>query len=158
MASAQISSGATKLTIAKSQLRAIEAAAEKAYPNESCGLLVGEGDAHLRVTSLHPSENLADDPGRRFEVDPTLLLKLHKSLRGSGQRLVGHYHSHPEGPAEPSAHDLSRAWQAELAWLVTAVAGGRAGATGGFIVADEAEPRFEALELEVVDDEIAAQA
>ena len=149
----------TKLAITKSQLRAIETAAEATYPEEACGLLVGEGAAEVRVTSLHPSDNLADEPGRRFEVDPALSLKLHKSLRHSDQRLVGVFHSHPEGPAKPSAHDLSRAWQPELAWLLTAVSGPRAaGATGAFLFSAEPEPHFEALELAVVDDETSGEA
>ncbi|HJP22401.1 MAG: M67 family metallopeptidase [Alphaproteobacteria bacterium] len=148
----------TKLAITKSQLRAIETAAEATYPEEACGLLVGEGAAEVRVTSLHPSDNLADEPGRRFEVDPALSLKLHKSLRHSDQRLVGVFHSHPEGPAKPSAHDLSRAWQPELAWLVTAVAKGRAGATGAFFLSTDTKPRFVELELAVVDDENGSKA
>ncbi len=148
-----------KLTLTKAQLRAIESAAEAAYPEESCGLLVGEGADDVVVTALYPSANLADDRRRRFEVDPALLLQLHKSLRPSDQRLIGLFHSHPEGPAEPSAHDLSRAWQPELAWLVTAVpSGATGGTTGAFLFTDQPEPRFVALELEVVDDENSGQA
>jgi proteasome lid subunit RPN8/RPN11 len=153
-----VASAVTKLSITKSQLRAIESAAEAAYPEEACGLLVGEGADLLRLTALHPSPNLAQDRRRRFEVDPALLLKLHKSLRGGDQRLIGLYHSHPEGPAQPSAHDLSRAWQPELAWLLTAVSSGRAGATGAFLLKDDPEPRFVALEFDIVDDEFADEA
>ena len=154
-----MASAVSKLSITKSQLRAIESAAEAAYPEESCGLLVGEGADLLRLTALHPSPNLAEDRRRRFEVDPALLLRLHKSLRASEQRLIGLYHSHPEGPAKPSAHDLSRAWQPELAWLLTAVSGPRAaGATGAFLFSAEPEPHFEALELAVVDDETSGEA
>ena len=68
-----MASAVSKLSITKSQLRAIESAAEAAYPEESCGLLVGEGADLLRLTALHPSPNLAEDRRRRFEVDPALL-------------------------------------------------------------------------------------
>ena len=104
-------------------LATLESRARAAQPEEACGLLEGRavGDAR-QVTRLHPSENLADDPAARFEVDPRLLLRLQKELRGRRTELVGIYHSHPTGPARPSATDLAMAWQPELVWVITALA------------------------------------
>lgn len=81
-----------------------------------------------RVRAAHPSANLAADPRTAFEVDPALRLRLHRTLRGAGEDVVGVFHSHPDSPAEPSPRDLERAWEPDLAWLVVSVAGGRAAA------------------------------
>jgi len=102
-----------------SELRQVLAAA---YPHEGCGLLVGRRqDERVEVTALAPSANLAADPAHRFEIDPALRLRLQKELRDSEQDIVGLYHSHPDGPAAPSATDQRMAWEPELIWLIAAV-------------------------------------
>ncbi|MDP6954181.1 MAG: M67 family metallopeptidase [Alphaproteobacteria bacterium] len=125
--------------LAAAQLRRIEAACEAAYPEEACGLLVGRwsGDT-AHVSEVHGSANVAEAPRRAFEVDPRLLLSLHKRLRGSDETMLGVYHSHPDSAAEPSAHDLARAWQPELIWLITSVHDGRAAETTAHRLVDGA--------------------
>ena len=122
-----------------SQLRWIETACEEAYPNEACGLLVGRWKGEVaRVSEVHASGNVAENPRRAFEVDPQLLLALHKCLRQSKDTLLGIYHSHPDSAALPSAHDLDRAWQPEMIWLITTVRDGRASETKAHRLADSA--------------------
>jgi proteasome lid subunit RPN8/RPN11 len=102
--------------------------AERAYPEECCGLLVGRagpGEA-LHVTRAVPSPNLAADRRRGFEVDAALYVTLRRGLSGGPERLLGLYHSHPDGPAEPSPRDAAEAWQEGWIWLIVPVAGGRA--------------------------------
>lgn len=117
-------------------LEAIVAAAEASYPDEACGLLVGRWSAagHCRLRRAVPSANLAPDPSVAFEIDPALRLDLQRRLRGGGQRVVGLYHSHPDGPARPSARDLARAWEPGLLWLVLSVPAGEAVRTGAHLV------------------------
>ena len=97
------------------------------YPNECCGLLIG-GDApsgDLQVHDIVKSPNLdAAGGARAFEVDPALILAWQKRTRGTAQRILGHYHSHPDEPAEPSATDLARAWEPGQVWLIMTVLGG----------------------------------
>src|SRR5690606_22864294 len=69
-----------------------------------------------------PSRNLGKARDR-FEIDPQLWVDLTRAHRGGPMRVVGLYHSHPDGPAQPSAIDLEAAWGEELAWLIVAVAG-----------------------------------
>jgi proteasome lid subunit RPN8/RPN11 len=112
-------------------LQAIARAAEAAYPEECCGLLVGivDGDDR-RVTRVEPSTNVFEgDHRRRFEVDPRLILRLQRELRGGAEQLIGLYHSHPDGPGEPSATDLAKAWEPDLVWLITPVVNGHAAPT-----------------------------
>ena len=117
-------------------LEAIVAAAEASYPNEACGLLVGRWSApgHCRLRRAVPSANLAPDPSVAFEIDPALRLDLQRRLRGGGQRVVGLYHSHPDGPTRPSARDLARAWEPGLLWLILSVPAGEPVLTAAHLV------------------------
>ena len=122
------------------QLRAIERAAEAAYPEEACGLLVGRsapGGGYL-VSAVEASANVAEPPRtRRFEVDPKLRLRLERELRESPDSVIGVYHSHPDGSAKPSETDISMIFEPAMVWLITAVADGRAGATTGWRPTDD---------------------
>ena len=123
---------AARVTLTRAQLAAIERAAEVAYPEEACGLLVGRatpGEPY-RVNAVEASANVAEPPRtRRFEVDPKLRLRLERELRESPDSVIGVYHSHPNGAAEPSETDISMIFEPDMVWLITAVADGRAGAT-----------------------------
>ncbi len=136
-------------------LDGIERAAEAAWPREACGLLLGRTMGRpvvVEVTRAAPSENVAADPERSFEVAPALFARLAADPASGGARLVGLYHSHPDGPAAPSPRDRAAAWQDGWIWLITAVADGRAGTTAAHVAIGAAgEGRaFRPVPLEVV--------
>jgi len=82
------------------------AAARAAAPNEACGLLEGcRNGADLTVTAVHPAANLSPAPQTGFAIDPAVQFALQRRLRGSGRDIIGCYHSHPGGRAEPSRRD-----------------------------------------------------
>ncbi len=83
--------------------------ARAAHPKECCGLIEGacEGQT-FRITALHPARNLAQSSDR-FDIDPRDQFAAQKTSRAHGQVIVGCYHSHPTGRAEPSAADLAGA-------------------------------------------------
>jgi len=116
------------LVVEADHLKAIADDAEAAYPLEACGLLVGRllpGD-HRVVARVEPAQNVAAEPKKIFEIDPGLRIGLERELRGQALSVIGHYHSHPDGPARPSARDLAMALEPDLAWLIVAVAKGQA--------------------------------
>ena len=120
------------LLLKPQDLKEIADQAEAAYPLEACGLLVGfqRADGDIEVTRVAASRNTAEAAQHdRFEIDPELRLRLMRELRdaapGTGQSIIGHYHSHPNGTARPSATDLSMAWEPDLVWLITAVVDGQ---------------------------------
>ena len=124
-----------RILLSPSQLQAIERAAEAAYPEEACGLLVGRAEpgGAWQVNAVEASANVAEPPRtRRFEVDPKLRLRLERELRKSPDSVVGVYHSHPNGSAAPSETDISMIFEPDMVWLITAVADGRAGATKAY--------------------------
>lgn len=94
--------------------------AARAAPEECCGLLLGEGE---RITEARPAENVADDRRTRFEIDPKALLAAYKAAREGGPKVIGYYHSHPDGHPVPSATDCDHASGDSRLWAI--VSGGR---------------------------------
>lgn len=87
------------------------------HPLECCGLLLGTDEA---IENLRPCVNVAADPATAFEVDPVALIDAERNMRCGGQRLIGHYHSHPNGRCEPSPRDAASAAADGRLWLVVA--------------------------------------
>jgi proteasome lid subunit RPN8/RPN11 len=116
-------------------LRQIREDGERRYPEESCGLLVGrrQPGGSVEVAEAHAGANVApEERDRRFEIDPALHFQLLRALSGRAETIVGHYHSHPDRPAAPSAHDREMAFEPDLVWLITAIAEGQAAETAAF--------------------------
>jgi desampylase len=94
-----------------------------AFPRECCGLIEGINEnGALRALALHPGRNLAA-AADRFELDPMDHIAAMKSARADGHTLIGCYHSHPDGKAEPSPLDLGGAAEADFLWLIAATDG-----------------------------------
>jgi len=109
----------------------LAALARAAYPAEACALLVG---LERQITRIVPGRNVADDPARNFEVDPAAQIALRRELRDHPQRgrLLGHWHSHPDGIDAPSATDAAMIHEPELLWLISRVTPAGAGRPRGF--------------------------
>ena len=107
------------LEVASDVIATLLQEAAKAAPHECCGLLLGQGG---RIDEVRPAANVADNPARRFEIDPLALLAAHKAARGGGPQILGYYHSHPEGHPVPSATDCEHASGDDLLWAI--IAGG----------------------------------
>lgn len=103
--------------------------AEAAHPRECCGLIEGlrvpEG---WRILSLHSSPNLSADADR-FDIDAAVHLAAQRGARDRGTAIIGCYHSHPTGQAEPSARDRAGALEADFVWLIA----GPGKALAGFV-------------------------
>jgi proteasome lid subunit RPN8/RPN11 len=95
-------------------LNRIMAEAADAPAQEICGLLFGQPG---RIEAAERAANVADDPERTFEIEPAALFMAIRLERQGGPRLVGHYHSHPNGSTEPSPRDLAAAEPGRL-WLI----------------------------------------
>ncbi len=99
----------------------IEEAARLAFPRECCGLLEGlREEGVVRIVAVHPARNIAAEADR-FEIDPVDQIRLLKALRGTGRDVVGCYHSHPNGRAEPSPRDCEGAFGEDFLWLIVAL-------------------------------------
>jgi len=108
------------------------------YPRECCGLIEGvrRGET-VEALKLHPTRNLAREADR-FEIDPMEQFRLLKDLRGTERDIVGCYHSHPNGRAEPSPRDLASAAEEHFVWLIAALDADGAAALTAHVYADGA--------------------
>lgn len=132
-------------------LAEIEAAATKSYPEESCGLVIGHGnnDDGVVVTGVQISPNLSEhDRNSSFEIDPQLRFDVMRKLHGGPERIVGHFHSHPNGPAQPSTRDSDQVWEPDLVWIITSISNSRLGQTNAYLF-DDATQAFRPLDIHV---------
>jgi proteasome lid subunit RPN8/RPN11 len=82
--------------------------AERTYPNECCGAMLGRTLEDRRlVTEAVALENAwAGEQGERYQVRPEDLLYADKQARVHGLDLIGIFHSHPDCDAYFSETDL----------------------------------------------------
>ena len=104
--------------ISTSLLQQLRRAAEAHPEQEVCGLLLGRDD---RVEAAQAAANVSAAPRSAFEIDPATLLQAHRRARMSGEhRILGYYHSHPSGDADPSPRDAAQAAPDGMLWLILA--------------------------------------
>jgi proteasome lid subunit RPN8/RPN11 len=103
--------------------RAILAHARRTRPHECCGLLIGRG---REVFAALPARNMAQS-AVRFELDPRLHIDTRRVLRQMAPdvRIIGVYHSHPDGPPRPSATDVAEAAYPEWVHVIVGLATAR---------------------------------
>jgi proteasome lid subunit RPN8/RPN11 len=98
---------------------------QSAYPEECCGLLIGQAEpAAKRVVALRRAANAREDSRHnRYEIAPGELLEAEKAALASGLDIIGFYHSHPDHPARPSEFDRHHAipW---YSYVILSVASG----------------------------------
>lgn len=137
--------------ISRTLLNAIIADAAIASNVERCGLLLGrehlEGDEHIEEVRFAP--NVAANPRDHFELDPSVLIAVHKAARAGGARILGHYHSHPYGRAVPSATDAQCAAADQSLWLLVA---GSEATLWRAVPAGPLHRRFQAEPMEIYGD------
>jgi len=80
--------------------------AREEAPRECCGMLLGRGD---EIVEAARARNVAAPAATRFLIDPKDHIDARRQGRARGLEIVGFYHSHPRGAAEPSATDLAEA-------------------------------------------------
>ena len=88
--------------------------AERDYPCECCGLLLGSFEAGglKSISEIYPISNAREEEAKRnrFLIRPEELLRGEQFAAERGLDVVGFYHSHPDHPAVPSQYDLEHAW------------------------------------------------
>ncbi|MGA8029021.1 MAG: M67 family metallopeptidase [Bryobacteraceae bacterium] len=82
--------------------------AERTYPNECCGAMLGRIQGGKKIVSDAVAlENVfAGGQGERYELRPEDLLAADKAARERGLDLVGIFHSHPDCDAYFSQTDV----------------------------------------------------
>lgn len=89
--------------------------AVRSTDREICGLIGGRDGTPERC---YPVPNIAAAPDRLFEMDPKGQIEAMRQMRERGETLFGIYHSHPRGPAAPSARDIAEDAYPDALYLV----------------------------------------
>jgi proteasome lid subunit RPN8/RPN11 len=131
----------------------LRAHGEATYPNECCGILLGRADAGgIHVTSLLRAGNTRTDSAHnRYHIAPEELIAAQRQARTTGLDIVGFYHSHPDHPAQWSQTDFAEAHWFGCAYVITAIAHGKATLTNSFLLSGttEEDKRFESQSIVV---------
>lgn len=112
------------IRIEESIAKGIAAHAERDYPHECGGMLIGRfEDGKKSVLETFPLENAREEQERhnRVLILPRDVLRAERYAREKKLDVVGYYHSHPESPAVPSQYDLDHAlpvWSYVIASVV----------------------------------------
>ncbi len=113
--------------------RQIVGHASAAYPEEACGLVSGRDRVAVQV---HAGRNVSATPRMAYELDvDTLALQI--GFEEAGLETVAIYHSHPRGPATPSAADIARAAYPGVVHIICSLADRDRPQLRGFLISGD---------------------
>lgn len=100
------------LQIPKPEYLKILTHGEEAYPEECCGVMIGNYDNNLAIVQeARRMRNVNEGTkNTRYTIDPLALMKLEDELDLKELQILGIYHSHPNHPAKLSETDFEFAW------------------------------------------------
>jgi proteasome lid subunit RPN8/RPN11 len=127
--------------------------AEREYPRECCGLLIGrieDGGRTRVIVGTYPVENAFEDAGERhhrMSVDPLEYARAERLYAARGLGVVGNYHSHPDHTAVPSQFDLEHLapWPT-MSYIVISVRAGKRAEIRSWELAED-RSRFDEEEM-----------
>jgi len=96
--------------------------ARAGYPNEACGLIVGDGPAASggRALRFEATRNAAASP-YRYEIHPDDLYRLTIATDDAGEGFWGIVHSHTHTPAVPSPTDIGLAFYPDALYVLVSL-------------------------------------
>ncbi len=84
----------------------IRLAARESRPLECCGIVLAASREPALGARILPSDNVERrNPERRYRLDHRVHIRALEEELTSGAVIVAYYHSHVDGPAEPSQRD-----------------------------------------------------
>ncbi len=86
-------------------------------PNECCGLLIGK---ESKINRLVPMRSTPPAPDAYY-MDPEQQIAVFTEMEKNGEELLGIYHSHPNGPPEPSGMDLQLAFHPGVIYFIVSL-------------------------------------
>jgi proteasome lid subunit RPN8/RPN11 len=147
------------IELSPDQQKIIQTHAEQAYPEECCGLLLGNlihgRKILVEVRSLpnaweSATNELNSDAdlskSRRYWIDPAAMLAVMRDARSHHLEIIGVYHSHPNHAAVPSECDRQLAWQ-QYSYLIVSVHNGIARDFQSWCLDDQHQFQPEVIQL-----------
>jgi proteasome lid subunit RPN8/RPN11 len=111
-----------------------------------------DGDQITVAQILRAGNTRTDSAHNRYHIAPQELIAAQREGRRLGLDIVGFYHSHPDHPAQWSPTDFAEAHWFGCAYVITAVAQGKAAITNSFLLtgAGEDDKAFLLQPIEIV--------
>lgn len=137
------------ILLSRARIEEIESHGEREFPNECCGVILGDFEKNAKVVrELRPLENrfqpdhefetlaytdgdaaVTDMPEigreRRYLISPDEMFALLQEERRTKRKVLGFYHSHPNHPAQPSIYDFKASFP-WYSYLIVSVMEGEA--------------------------------
>ena len=115
--------GPASIELPADMLQALIDHARAEYPNEMCGVIVGQGAAAAGGTPLRweATRNRAASP-MRYEIHPDDLLRLTIETEAADEEFWAIVHSHTHSPARPSPTDIGLAFYPDALYLLVSLA------------------------------------
>ena len=115
--------GPASATIAIAILRAMIEHARRDYPNEACGLVIGDRAAADGGHALRfePTRNAAASP-YRYEIDSADLLRITIETDDADELFWAIVHSHVRSTARPSPTDVGLAFYPDALYILVSLA------------------------------------
>lgn len=108
---------AAVVTLTLEASNTMRAHAERVFPEECVGAVLSDGATVL------PLENSAENRRCGFAVSARACLWVERTAQAKGLEVLGFYHSHPDGPAEPSVRDEAHATPGRWMFIVRVASG-----------------------------------
>src|SRR5215470_11552480 len=141
------------LKISKADYDLIRWEGKRSYPQECCGILLGNVvDGYRQVTMTLTCENMrTDSPANRYSIRPEQVIAALKLARNRGEGIIGFYHSHPDHSPQYSSTDLVEAHWFDCSYVITSVDQGMPTSTASFVlVGSEERKSFQGESIEIV--------
>ena len=91
-------------------LESVAVHAEESLPCECCGILLAQGKDLSAVSCALPAENTdRERPQQRYSLGHKAHIRAVQIEASDNARIVGYYHSHPDGGTRPSLQDMKQA-------------------------------------------------
>jgi proteasome lid subunit RPN8/RPN11 len=132
------------IIITSAQLKTIYNHAESVYPEECCGILLGEIAGLTKTTikviptinaweqtvlavnvKVSDQREVAKTKNNRYVVPVKDIFQAQQRGRDLQLEIIGFFHSHPDAPAIPSNCDRQQAWEI-YSYPIVSVMGGKA--------------------------------
>ena len=105
-------------------LESVAAHARETLPSECCGILLAQGNDLSTVSCVLPAENTdRERPEQRYSLGHQAHIRAVEREASSDDRIVGYYHSHPDGGTQPSRCDTTQA-VVGVVYLIIGIGGG----------------------------------
>jgi proteasome lid subunit RPN8/RPN11 len=115
--------GPLQTSIPATMLQELIDHARAAYPNEACGLVIGDGPAAAggRALRFEATANKSASP-YRYEIDPDDLYRLTVATDDADETFWAIVHSHTHTPAVPSPTDIGLAFYPDALYVLVSLA------------------------------------